>query len=120
MTRTAWLLLLAVLILDTASHLLLKSASMRAARVEGRVFVLALMRQPAMWIAVAAFVLLFVAWLGFLSVVPLAQGVMVGSITIAGVMIGGRIWFNEAITSARITAIALIAAGVLLVGLGGA
>lgn len=119
MTLAAWLLLLAVLLLDTGSHLLLKSASMRAAAVAERPFVLALLAEPMMWIAAATFVVLFFAWLGFLSIVPLSQGVMAGSITIAGVMIGGRMFFNEAITPARAGAAALIALGVLLVGMGG-
>jgi drug/metabolite transporter (DMT)-like permease len=119
MNPTAWLLLAAVLLLDTGSHLLLKGASMRAAAVDGRHFVLALLKEPLMWLAAVTFVLLFFAWLGFLSLVPLGQGVMAGSITIAGVMVGGRIFFNEAITPARATAAGLIAAGVLLVGLGG-
>ena len=119
MTLTAWLLLLAVLVLDTGSHLLLKSASMRARTSTGSAFVMALIVQPLLWLAVVAFVALFLAWLGFLSLVPLSQGVMVGSITIAGVMIGGRIFFGEMITQSRATAVGLIAAGVLLVGVGG-
>ena len=118
MTLTAWLLLLVVLVLDTTSHLLLKSASMRARDVSGRAFVLALLAQPLLWLAIAAFVALFLAWMGFISLVPLSQGVMAGSITIAGVMLGGRLFFGERITPARGLAIALISAGVLLVGLG--
>ncbi len=119
MTLTAWLLLLAVLVLDTGSHLLLKSASMRAKTSDGSAFIVALLVQPLLWLAIFAFVALFLAWLGFLSLVPLSQGVMVGSITIAGVMIGGRIFFGESITPSRALAVGLIGTGVLLVGLGG-
>ena len=119
MTATAWVLLLAVLVLDTGSHLLLKRASLRAKTTEGDgSFILALFRQPALWIAVPAFVALFFAWIGFISQVPLSQGVMAGSITIAGVMLGGRLFFGEQITGWRALAIALIAAGVGLVGWG--
>ncbi len=119
MTLSAWALLAAVLLLDTGSHLLLKSASMRAKAAEGeRAFILALLGQPALWIAIPAFVALFFAWIGFISHVPLSQGVMAGSITIAGVMLGGRLFFNERITPARAIAILLITAGVALVGLG--
>jgi len=118
MTATAWLLLIVVLFLDTASHLLLKSASLRASAQSGPEFVLALLRQPMLWLTLAAFVALFIAWTGFISLVPLSQGVMAGSITIVGVMIGGRLVFGEQLTAARLTAIGLISAGVLLVGWG--
>lgn len=119
MTLSAWALLAAVLILDTGSHLLLKQASLRAKDANaGGAFVLALLRQPALWIAVPAFVALFFAWIAFISHVPLSQGVMAGSITIASVMLGGRIFFNEQITPARALAISLISIGVLLVGWG--
>jgi multidrug transporter EmrE-like cation transporter len=62
----------------------------------------------------------FFMWLAFLSVVPLWQGVMVACIDILLVMLGGRIFFGEQITRARMLAISLIAVGVLLVGGGGA
>lgn len=119
MSLTAWVLLAAVLVLDTASHLLLKSASMRARGAEGLQFIRALLAQPLLWATIAAFVLLFLAWIGFISLVPLSQGVMAGSITIVGVMLGGRMFFGEHITRARALSISLISAGVLLVGLGG-
>ena len=119
MTATGWVLLLAVLVLDTGSHLLLKSASLRAKAAEGDgSFMLALLRQPALWIAIPAFVGLFFAWIAFISQVPLSQGVMAGSITIAGVMLGGRLFFNEEITKPRAVAVALVAFGVALVGWG--
>jgi len=119
MTLTAWLLLACVLVLDTGSHLLLKSASYRVRASDGVEFVLALIAQPRLWVAIGSFIALFFAWIGFISLVPLSQGIMAGSITIAGVMIGGRIFFGESITPSRALSIGLIAAGVLLVGLGG-
>lgn len=119
MTLNAWLLLAAILILDTGSHLALKSASMHAARSSVRPHILALLGQPTLWFALIAFVVLFIAWIAFISLVPLSQGVMAGSITIAGVMIGGRIFFGEHITPSRALAVGLIAVGVLLVGQAG-
>jgi drug/metabolite transporter (DMT)-like permease len=120
MTIEAWLLLAAILVLDTGSHLALKSASMRAAEVTGRHHILALLSQPTLWFAIVAFVVLFLAWIAFISLVPLSQGIMAGSITIAGVMLGGRIFFGEHITLWRGLAVGLIAVGVLLVGRGAA
>ncbi len=117
MTPTAWLLLAAILVLDTGSHLCLKAAS-TASLQPNRPPILALLSQPLLWLAVVSFVLLFIVWIGFISLVPLSQGVMAGSITIVGVMIGGRICFGEHLTLARTGAVALISLGVLLVGLG--
>ena len=118
MTFTAWLLLMAVLVLDTVSHLLLKSASIRADRRSDSqiAFLSALAGDSRFWISILCFVALLVAWVGFISLVPLSQGVMAGSITIVGVMIGGRIAFGEAITPPRLLAVGLISLGVLMVG----
>ena len=44
---------------------------------------------------------------------------MVACIDILMVMVGGRVFFGEKITGARVLAIALITVGVLLVGGGG-
>jgi multidrug transporter EmrE-like cation transporter len=44
---------------------------------------------------------------------------MLGSITIVGVMLGGRIMYGERITRSRALGIGLIAIGVVLVGWGG-
>jgi drug/metabolite transporter (DMT)-like permease len=118
MDQIAAALLLAVLILETVSHLALKSASVRAAHKSGTAYLLTFAAQPAFWLALVSFVVLFLVWLAFLSRVPLGQGVMAGSITIVGVMLGGRIYFREHITLPRALAIVLIAVGVGLVGWG--
>jgi drug/metabolite transporter (DMT)-like permease len=118
MDQIAAALLLAVLLLETVSHLALKSASMRAAHKAGLDYLLTFAVQPAFWLALGSFIALFLAWLAFLSRVPLGQGVMAGSITIVGVMLGGRLFFKEHITLPRALAIALIAVGVGLVGWG--
>lgn len=112
------LYLVAILVLDTVSHLGLKSASSNCARLDGWAFVAALVRQPSLWVGVFTFAMLFLAWLAYIARVPLSQGVMVGSITIVGVMLGGRLWFHERLTPARVLAISLIALGTLLVGWG--
>jgi drug/metabolite transporter (DMT)-like permease len=118
MDEIAVLLLLAVLLLETVSHLALKSASIRASASAGVRYLLIFVAQPAFWLAIVSFAALFFAWLAFLSRVPLGQGVMAGSITIVGVMLGGRLIYREHITLPRALAIALIAVGVGLVGWG--
>jgi drug/metabolite transporter (DMT)-like permease len=117
MTATAWLLLAAMMVFDAVSHLLMKASSGRAHRDPRDMhFLRRLVRVPIFWVAIGAFLAMMVVWIGFYSHVPLAQGVMTGSITIAGVMLGGRIFFGERITRARALAALLIGVGVLLVG----
>jgi len=118
MDTSATLLLFAVLISDTTSHLCLKGASKGVAQLSGVAYWLRLLRYPLLWTGIAMAAIGFLLWVGFLSRVPLGQGVMAGSITIAGVMVGGRIFFGEYLTIARLFAIGLIAIGVVLVGLG--
>lgn len=117
MTSMAWLLLAGMLVLDTASHLLLKASSV-AAHDDARPihFLRRMIQRPTFWAAIALFLAMLVVWIAFYSLVPLAQGVMTGCITIAGVMLGGRVVFGEPITRARALAATLIAVGVVLVG----
>jgi drug/metabolite transporter (DMT)-like permease len=56
--------------------------------------------------------------LAFLSLVPLAQGVLLGTTSIVVVMLGGRIMFHERFNRLRIVGILLIVAGVAIVGIG--
>jgi drug/metabolite transporter (DMT)-like permease len=119
MTPFAWILLAVVLVGNTAGQLLLKAASVRADRAGDDGHWNALLRDPLLWLGLAIYVFEFFMWLAFLSVVPLWQGVMVACIDIILVMVGGRIFFGERITPARVGAISLISVGVLMVGLGG-
>lgn len=119
MSSLALLLLAAVLIGNTAGQLLFKAASLRADRAGVTAHWQALALDPVLWLALLIYVFEFFMWLAFLSVVPLWQGVMVACIDILMVMVGGRVFFGEKITGARVLAIALITVGVLLVGGGG-
>jgi drug/metabolite transporter (DMT)-like permease len=120
MTWLATFVLIGNLIFDTTGHLAFKGASARAAHLDGLAHWKALATSPWLWVGLIAFVGEFFMWLAVLSLVPLAQGVLVGCINIAGVMIGGRLLFGEALTVPRLVAVALVVIGVLLVGWGGA
>lgn len=121
MSSLAILLLAIVVVGNTTGQLLFKGCSMRAEKAEaaGRSHWQALAADPLLWVALSLYVLEFFIWLAFLSVVPLWQGVMVACVDILLVMVGGRIFFGERLTPARIGAISLIAIGVMLVGAGG-
>lgn len=114
----ATLLLIAVVVLETVSHVALKSAALGAQRRTGMNFLRRLYRQPAFWMAAGSFSAGFLAWLAFLSRVPLGQGVLAGSMTIVGVMLGGRILHQEQLTITRLVAVGLITFGVALISWG--
>lgn len=108
------------LIFDSAGHLAFKAASMKADQYDGWQHWRALLGGPLLWLGIAAFVVEFFLWLALLTLAPLAQGVLIGSASIVGVMLGGRLFFAEAITAPRAAAAVLIAIGIALVGWGGA
>jgi drug/metabolite transporter (DMT)-like permease len=73
-----------------------------------------------LWLGIGTYVIEFFVYLAFLTKVPLSQGVLMGSLNIVAVMIGGRILFKESLTPTRMLATFLIAVGVAMVGWGGA
>jgi drug/metabolite transporter (DMT)-like permease len=77
-----------------------------------------MLARPWLWVGIACYVLEFLAWIAFLSLVPLSEGVLLGSINIVGIMVAGRILFRERLTLMRVTGILLVAVGVAIVGAG--
>ena len=74
-------------------------------------------KRPWLWIGVACYVAEFNFWLAFLSLVPLSDGVLLGSINIVAIMIAGRFLFNEKLAPMRVAGIILVSIGVAIVGL---
>src|ERR1700722_13873624 len=56
------------------------------------------------WLGIVCYVIEFFFYMAFLSLVPLAQGVLICSMSIMTIMIGGRIFFGEKLSSKRIVA----------------
>ena len=77
-----------------------------------------MIKRPWLWIGIVSYVFEFVAWLAFLSLVPLSDGIMLGSINIVVIMIAGRFFFNEKLSRNRLIGVILISIGVTVVGLG--
>ncbi|QNN57292.1 EamA family transporter [Diaphorobacter ruginosibacter] len=75
--------------------------------------------KPWLWIGMGCYVAEFVFWLAFLSLVPLSDGVLLGSINIVAIMIAGRILFKERLAPLRVAGILLVSIGVAVVGLAG-
>lgn len=102
--------------LDTVGQLAFKAAAVGGPERDGRWRALA--GSPYLWLGLACYVGEFVTWIAFLSLVPLSEGVLLGSINIVAVMIAGRVLFGEKLTRLRVCGILLVAAGVALVGAG--
>ena len=104
-------------LLDTIGHVALKTAARNAGDADGVAW-WHMARMPWMWLGVGCFGLEFLAWLAFLTLVPLSQGVLLGSFDIVLLMLVGRWLFAEHLTRWRIAGIGLVALGVACVGFG--
>jgi drug/metabolite transporter (DMT)-like permease len=111
------LLWLANTLLDTTGQLAFKAAALDPEAGDGLARWLHMARRPWLWIGIGCFVFEFLAWLAFLSVVPLSRGVLLGSINIVAIVLAGRILFGERLTPLRAMGIALVSLGVAIVGL---
>jgi len=109
-----WLLNLA---LDSAGQLAFKSAAVRPV-ARGAAGWLGVARDPRIHLGVACYCAEFVGWLAFLTLVPLSTAVLLSSINIVTVTLGGRLLFGEPGGRLRTTGILLVAAGVALAGAG--
>jgi drug/metabolite transporter (DMT)-like permease len=119
MNGAATLVWLSNVAFDVAGHLAFKHAARRSSAAKGLSFWRSTGADPFLWLGLAALAVEFVLWFAFLALVPLSVAVLVGSINILGVMIGGRLLFGEQITLTRGAAVGLIVAGVVIVGWGG-
>ncbi len=113
-TLLAWF---AVLVFDTTGQLAFKAAAHHAVGA-GLAHWRAMARGPWLWLGILAFIVELVAWLAFLSLVPLAVGVLLATLNLVTVMLGGRLIFGEKLSPRRMAGVGLIAVGVMLVGLG--
>lgn len=107
------------IVFDTAGHLAFKRAAIVPHDTElGRWR--AMLASRAIWVGILCFAFEFVAWLSLISLVPLSQAVLIGSINIVVVMLAGRILFGERLDRMRIVGMSLVSLGVALAGGGAA
>ena len=118
MPRLAIFLWIANVCLDTCGRVAFKAAA--ASRAGDRKAETGrwsrMLRSAPLWFGVFCFGLEFVAWLALLSLIPLSQAVLIGSINIVTVAIAGNLLFRERMRPLRLAGIALIAVGVGLAG----
>ncbi|MGO4258995.1 hypothetical protein [Lysobacter sp. TAB13] len=118
MTPWIWGLWLVTVALDTAGQLAFKAAASDPAAGDGIARWRHMLSRPWLWLGGACYVFEFLAWIAFLSLVPLGRGVLLGSINIVAIMLAGRWLFGERLTPLRLAGMSLIGLGVALVGAG--
>lgn len=112
---TLWLL---CMFIDALGQMSFKAAATKVTDAEGLERWKDMLSNFWIWIGISSYVFEFFIWMAFLSMVPLAEGVMLSCLNIMTVMIGGRIFFDEKLTRKRVLSASLIAIGVTLVGWG--
>ncbi|WP_288658160.1 MULTISPECIES: EamA family transporter [Pseudomonas] len=108
---------IANVVIDSVGQLAFKAAATESADKDGLAHWIEMSRRPWLWLGIGCYVMEFVVWLAFLSLVPLSQGVLLGSINIVAIMLAGRFFFAEKLTPLRVLGISLISIGVAVVGI---
>jgi drug/metabolite transporter (DMT)-like permease len=104
-------------LVDTLGQVLLKAAATPHGNHGGMHYWRGMVRCAWLWLGLGCYVVEFVLWLAFVSVVPLSKGVLMGSINIVAIMLVGRYMFKERLTALRVIGMLLIALGVAIVGI---
>lgn len=103
-------------VLDTAGQLAFKAAAAHPDAGDGLARWMHMLARPWIWLGGGLYVFEFLAWIAFLSLVPLSRGVLLGSINIVVIMLAGRVLFHERLNRMRVLGIVLVTLGVALVG----
>ena len=111
---TLWVLNVLV---DSGGQLAFKAAASEPGTLDGMARWRFMLARPWLWAGVACYVAEFLLWLAFLSLVPLSDGVLLGSINIVAIMLLGRVLFKERLAPLRVAGIVLVSIGVAIVGL---
>jgi drug/metabolite transporter (DMT)-like permease len=104
--------------LGTVGQLSFKAVAIHPSAAEGWARWRHMAQRPALWLGIGCFVLEIPAWTAFLSLVPLGRGVLLGSVNLVAIMLGGRLFFGETLTRVRWAGIGLVGLGIAIVGLG--
>ena len=119
MPPLALALWLANIVLDTCGQLAFKAAAGDPAAGDGIARWRYMLSRRWLWIGIGCYVGEFLAWIAFLSLLPLSRAILLGSINIVAIMLAGRLLFGERLTRLRVAGMVLVTLGVAIVGLGG-
>ncbi len=115
LTFALWLL---NLLLDTIGQLAFKQAARATVDEPARRAWQTMLGRPWVWMGVGCYCIEFFSWLAFLTLMPLGAAVLLATINIVTVSLGGWLLFGELPTRLRLCGTTLVAAGVAMVGLG--
>jgi drug/metabolite transporter (DMT)-like permease len=107
------------IVLDTGGQLAFKAAAGDEEAGDGLARWKPMASRPWLWLGISCYVIEFLVWIAFLSLIPLSEGVLLGSINIVAIMVAGRFLFGEKLTRLRVAGILLVTLGVVIVGVGG-
>ena len=110
---TLWLL---NVIIDTVGQLAFKAAAGDEAAGDSLARWLYMAKRPWIWIGIGSYVVEFLIWIAFLSLLPLSEAILLGSINIVAIMVAGHFLFGEKLTRLRLSGILLVTLGVAIVG----
>lgn len=116
MTPVIAILWVLTVLLDTGGQLALKAAALGTDSDQHIKYWFDMLHKVWLWLGVGCYLFEFLIWLAFLSLVPLSEGVLLGSINIVAIMVGGNLLFREKLNALRVMGILLVAAGVAVVG----
>ena len=115
--RSSLLLWVMFIVLSTLMQLSFKVAGDKLGGLDdGLQFIDVALRMPAVWLAIAGYIAVFLVWLAILETAPLAQAFLVTALVYVPVTLGAWWLFGEAIGWGRIGGIGLIVAGVAMQG----
>lgn len=105
--------------LDTGGQLAFKAAASDPDAGHGAARWRHMASRPWLWLGLLAYALHLASWIAFLSLVDLSKGMLLASINMVAIMLGGRWLFRETLTPLRVAGILLVSAGVAIVGAAG-
>jgi drug/metabolite transporter (DMT)-like permease len=119
MGLTAYLLIMAAVVLEVLGQVAFKRGAVGIAHTSGEHGVLRYWRRLALdpWVqlGVAAHVVELLLWIALLNLIPLSIAFPLVSLSYVGVAIGGHYWLGEKLARRSMLAIAMITAGAVLV-----
>ncbi len=112
------LLFLALIVLVTATQLAFKAGSEDIGTGDiGLAWLLSSLAQPSVWLAIGLYVLTFAVWLLILQRTDLSRAFPLTCLTYVSVPLLAWLIFGETVSLSRAAGIAMIVAGVALLGL---
>jgi len=103
-------------LIDTVGQLAFKAAASDEAAGDGIARWIYMVKRPWIWVGIGSYALGFLVWIAFVSLLPLSEVILLGSINIVSIMVAGHFLFGEKLTRLRLSGIVLVLLGVAIVG----